>query len=197
MAPPSHDSRQRIIQAARDAFTTQGYRSSIEHIAQLAGVAKQTVYNHFPTKEALFDEMTRENLNMFVVSLSGSPSHPRQTLLEFGRKYYEGVLSGQCVAWVRMIAAESPRFPEMAARSYELGPAAMLAQLADYLRRAMEVGQLRQDDPVLAAEILYGMLSGAERTRMLFNAEREPYDQEVRVTAIIDCFMRAYAPHEA
>jgi len=195
MAPPTQDSRQRIIQAARDAFTTQGYRSSIEHIAHLAGVAKQTVYNHFPTKEALFDEMIRDNMNMFMVSLSGGPQDPRQTLLEFGRKYYEGVLSGQCVAWMRMIAAEAPRFPEMAARTYELGPATMLTQLTDYLRRVMEAGQLRKDDPRLAAEILYGMLSGAERTRMLFGAEREPYEQEARVTAIIDCFMRAYAPN--
>jgi TetR/AcrR family transcriptional repressor of mexJK operon len=194
MAPPTQDNRQRIIASAREAFMTEGYRSSIDRIAQLAGVAKQTVYNHFPTKEALFDEMTRDNLNLFMVSLSGSPDNPRQTLLEFGRKYYESVLTGQCVAWIRMIAAEAPRFPEMAARSYQLGPVSMLEQLADFLRRAMELNKLRKDDPQLAAEILYGMLSGAERTRMLFGAEREPYDQEKRVVAIIDCFMRAYQP---
>lgn len=194
MAPPSQDNRQRIIEAAREAFTTQGYRSSIEHIAQLAGVAKQTVYNHFPTKEALFDEMTRDNMSLFTVSLSGSPDKPHETLKAFGRQYYEGVLSGECVSWMRIIAAEAPRFPEMAARTYQLGPLAMLDQLADYLRRSMDAGKLRRDDPMLAAEILYGMLSGAERTRMLFGAEREPYDQELRVAAIIDCFMRAYAP---
>ncbi len=194
MAPPSQDNRQRIIEAAREAFTTEGYRSSIERIAQIAGVAKQTVYNHFPTKEALFDEMTRDNMNLFLVSLSGSPDNPRQTLIEFGRKYYEGVLSGQCVAWMRMIAAESGRFPEMAQRTYQLGPVAMLEQLGSYLERAMQVGRLRSDDPLFAAEMLYGMLSGVERTRMLFGVEREPYDLETRVSAIIDCFLHAYAP---
>lgn len=194
MAPPSQDNRQRIIDAAREAFTTEGYRSSIERIAQIAGVAKQTVYNHFPTKEALFDEMTRDNMNLFLVSLSGSPDNPRQTLIEFGRKYYEGVLSSQCVAWMRMIAAESGRFPEMAQRTYQLGPVAMLDQLGNYLERAMQVGKLRRDDPLFAAEMLYGMLSGVERTRMLFGVEREPYDLETRVSAIIDCFLHAYAP---
>lgn len=194
MAPPVQDNRQRIIEAARLAFTAAGYRSSIEHIAQLAGVAKQTVYNHFPTKEALFDEMTRENMNLFMVSLGDNPDDPRQALLEFGRKYYESVLSGQCVSWMRMIAAEAPRFPDMAARTYQLGPVAMLDRLSDYLGRAMARGKLRRDDPGMAAEILYGMLSGAERTRMLFGVEREPYDQEARVVAIVDCFMRAYAP---
>lgn len=194
MASSSPDNRQRIIEAAREAFTTEGYRSSIERIAQLAGVAKQTVYNHFPTKEALFDEMTRDNMNLFLVSLSGSPDNPRQTLIEFGRKYYEGVLSGQCVAWMRMIAAESARFPDMAERTYQLGPVAMLEQLSDYLGRAMQAGKLRADDPHFAAEMLYGMLSGVERTRMLFGVEREPYDLETRVCTIIDCFMHAYAP---
>lgn len=194
MVSPAPDNRQRIIAAAREAFTTDGYRSSIERIAQLAGVAKQTVYNHFPTKEALFDEMTRDNMSLFLVSLSGSPENPRQTLLEFGRKYYEGVLSGQCVNWMRMIAAESGRFPDMAERTYQLGPLAMLGQLGDYLERAMQAGRLRNDDPLFAAEMLYGMLSGVERTRMLFGVEREPYDLETRVSAIIDCFMRAYAP---
>ena len=194
MAPPSQDNRQRIIEAAREAFTTEGYRSSIERIAQIAGVAKQTVYNHFPTKEALFDEMTRDNMNLFLVSLSGSPDNPRQTLIEFGRKYYEGVLSGQCVAWMRMIAAESSRFPEMAQRTYQLGPVAMLDQLGNYLERAMQVGKLRSDDPLFAAEMLYGMLSGVERMRMLFGVEREPYDLDTRVSAIIDCFLHAYAP---
>lgn len=194
MAPPSQDNRHRIIEAAREAFTTEGYRSSIERIAQIAGVAKQTVYNHFPTKEALFDEMTRDNMNLFLVSLSGSPDNPRQTLIEFGRKYYEGVLSGQCVAWMRMIAAESGRFPEMAQRTYQLGPVAMLDQLGNYLERAMQVGKLRNDDPLFAAEMLYGMLSGVERTRMLFGVQREPYDLDTRVSAIIDCFLHAYAP---
>src|SRR5690606_10229590 len=115
-------------------------------------------------------------------------------LIEFGRKYYEGVLSGQCVAWMRMIAAESGRFPDMAERTYQLGPLAMLGQLADYLERAMQAGKLRTDDPLFAAEMLYGMLSGVERTRMLFGVAREPYDLETRVGAIIDCFMHAYAP---
>lgn len=195
MAPPSQDNRQRIIEAAREAFTTEGYRSSIERIAQLAGVAKQTVYNHFPTKEALFDEMTRDNMNVFSVPLSGSPDNPRQTLTEFATTYYSCVMSGQCAAWLRMIAAESPRFPEMAARTYQLGPGAMIEQLAEFLRRAMTLKKLRQDDSRLAAEMFYGMLSGAERTRMLFGIAREAYDEKARIDAIVDCFMRAYAPH--
>jgi hypothetical protein len=133
-------------------------------------------------------------MNVFAVPLSGSPDNPRQTLTEFATTYYECILSGQCSAWIRMIAAEAPRFPEMAARSYALGPGAMIDQLADFLRRAMALNKLRDDDSRLAAEIFYGMLSGAERTRTLFGVPRESYDEKVRVAAIVDCFMRAYQP---
>lgn len=190
----TQDNRQRIIAAARDAFTTEGYRSSIEHIARLAGVAKQTVYNHFPTKEVLFDEMIRDNMNVFSVPLSGSPETPDKTLTDFAIIYCQNIMTGQCSAWLRMIASEAPRFSEMAARSYALGPGAMMDQLADYIDRAMKLGKLRQDNPLFAAEMLYGMLSGAERTRMLFGITREPYDEKQRAINIVECFMRAYRP---
>ena len=32
--------------------------------------------------------------------------------------------------------------------------------------------------------MFYGMLSGAERTRMLFGIAREPYDEKLRIDAI-------------
>ena len=191
-APASQDNRERIMQAAREAFIAEGYRCSIDRIAQLAGVAKQTVYNHFPTKEALFDEVTRANVSYFTVSLSGDPAAPRAALIEFGRAFRACVLSGNCMASMRTMVSETVRFPEMAARTYQLGPAETARQLAAYLERAMQAGSLRQDDPKFAADMLTGMLIGAERTRLLFGVPLEPIDEDARIVAIIDCFMRAY-----
>ena len=50
------ETRNRLIQAAREAFMAEGYRASVEGIAARAGVAKQTLYNHFPSKDELFSE---------------------------------------------------------------------------------------------------------------------------------------------
>lgn len=190
--PALQDNRERIMQAAREAFVTEGYRCSIDRIAQLAGVAKQTVYNHFPTKEALFDEVTRANVSFFSVPLAGDPATPRQALTEFAHAFRACVLSGTCMASMRTMVGEAQRFPDMAARTYHLGPAETRRQLAAYLARAMQAASLRHDDPDFAADMLIGMLIGAERTRLLFGVAPEPVDESARIAAIIDCFMRAY-----
>lgn len=196
MTQTQTDNRQRILQAARDAFVAEGYRCSIDRIASLAGVVKQTIYNHFPTKESLFDEVTRENVALFTVSLSGDPSTPRATLIEFGRTFRACVLQGTCMAAMRTMVSEALRFPDMAARTYELGPGETRRRLASYLKRAMDAGKLRRDDELFAADMLVGMLIGAERTRQLFGVAAEPTDEEQRLSAIIDCFLRAYAATE-
>ena len=47
--------RERVLQAARDAFGASGYGVSMDEIAARAGVGPGTVYRHFPDKKALFE----------------------------------------------------------------------------------------------------------------------------------------------
>ena len=48
--------RDRLIEAGREAFGTRGYdATSIAEILDAAGVAKGALYHHFDTKAALFD----------------------------------------------------------------------------------------------------------------------------------------------
>ncbi|WP_028107980.1 TetR/AcrR family transcriptional regulator [Ferrimonas futtsuensis] len=53
--------REAIIDAARHAFAEQGVQgTSMDRVAALAQVSKRTVYNHFPSKEALVMHLLRE-----------------------------------------------------------------------------------------------------------------------------------------
>jgi AcrR family transcriptional regulator len=46
--------RQRLLDAAAEAFAREGYdRANINRISTAAGLAKGTVYNYFPSKQAL------------------------------------------------------------------------------------------------------------------------------------------------
>ncbi|MBL0939320.1 MAG: TetR family transcriptional regulator [Gemmatimonadaceae bacterium] len=51
--------RQRLIDTARSAFATHGVAASLEDIARNAGVGIGTLYRHFPTRDALIEEVYR------------------------------------------------------------------------------------------------------------------------------------------
>ncbi len=55
------DARQRLLEAAAAAFARDGFDGArIDAISTQAGFAKGTVYNHFPSKEALFGAVIEE-----------------------------------------------------------------------------------------------------------------------------------------
>ncbi|MBO2466123.1 TetR/AcrR family transcriptional regulator [Actinomadura violacea] len=68
VAPSSHRplradarrNRRRVLDAARAAFEAEGNLAQMEDIAKRAGVGVGTIYRHFPTKQALVDELTAE-----------------------------------------------------------------------------------------------------------------------------------------
>ncbi|WP_062999657.1 TetR/AcrR family transcriptional regulator [Nocardia mikamii] len=52
----ARDNRAKIAAAARRRFTAEGLDASLNQIARDAGVSIGTLYNHFPTREALIDD---------------------------------------------------------------------------------------------------------------------------------------------
>src|SRR5918992_215426 len=48
---------QRILEAARAAFSERGAEVQMDAIARAAGVGVGTLYRHFPTKEALINDL--------------------------------------------------------------------------------------------------------------------------------------------
>jgi AcrR family transcriptional regulator len=61
------DGRTRILQAALAEFSERGYHAStIDSIADRAGIAKGTVYRYFKTKEALFLALKEDTMTEFV-----------------------------------------------------------------------------------------------------------------------------------
>ncbi|GAA2603083.1 helix-turn-helix domain-containing protein [Actinomadura fulvescens] len=52
--------RRRVLDAARDVFLEHGTEAQMEDIARRAGVGVGTIYRHFPTKQALVNELTEQ-----------------------------------------------------------------------------------------------------------------------------------------
>jgi AcrR family transcriptional regulator len=61
------DARTKIMQSALDEFSERGFHATtIDSIAERAGIAKGTVYRYFKTKDALFTALKEDTISEFV-----------------------------------------------------------------------------------------------------------------------------------
>lgn len=193
-SPSATDCRARLLQAATEVFVAEGYRAGVDRIAAVAGVAKQTLYNHFPGKADLFAEVIRQATTDLLITLDDDGEALRQRLQRFGCVYRAKLLSPVGLGFYRTLIAETARFPDLAATFYRTGPAQTAARLRVVLEAAMQRGELRPVDPEFAVTTLLSMLVGAERSRYLFSGESVPEADPAIAGAIVDCFLRAFAP---
>jgi TetR/AcrR family transcriptional repressor of mexJK operon len=184
--------RERVLRAATSSFLAHGYRSSVDEIARRAGVAKQTVYHHFPNKDELFKEVARALAQRVLVELESPPADLREGLLRFALAYRQRTLSAQGISAFRTLVPEVPRFRAVARAMYGNSAGEMVRRLAEYLERAMGAGELRRDDAHFAAEMLLSMLAGLDRTKRLFSVTDDGESEARRTARIVDCFLRAY-----
>jgi TetR/AcrR family transcriptional regulator, mexJK operon transcriptional repressor len=183
--------RGRVLRAATSSFLAGGYRTSVDDIARRAGLAKQTVYHHFPSKEALFREVASELAKRVLVELESGERDLRVTLTRFALAYRKRALGAQGIATFRTLVPEVPRFPARARAMYAASAGELIRRLAGVLARAAADGKLQLDDPHFAAEMFLGMLAGQDRIKRLF-AVPSPKDERARAARIVDCFLRAY-----
>jgi AcrR family transcriptional regulator len=186
------ENRERVLRAATDSFLAHGYASSVDAIARRAGVAKQTVYHHFQSKERLFREVARALAMSVLVELEGEDV--RVALLRFALAYRQRALGAQGIATFRTLVPEVQRFRGLARSMYANTMGAMVQRLAQFLAAAMRDGRLRRDDPELAAEVLMSMLAGIDRVKRLFCVENGVRGDAARTAHIVDVFLRAYQP---
>lgn len=172
-APLEPTKREAIVAAATDTFLRDGYGASMDAVATAAGVSKQTIYNHFGSKEELFKAVVDAVAAQLLAPLADprtTSAAPREALTEFGQAYLRILLAPSSLALHRIVVAEAPRFPDLARDIFASGPARAIASLAAYLAEADRRGLLRVPDPALSAEQFFGMLNGLSQLRALLLA---------------------------
>lgn len=190
--------REAILEAARKVFLQVGFgASSMDSIANEARVSKQTVYNHFGSKEELFAAMIRSwvEQKLVVFSEAARSGKPEDTLRTIAHQYLDRGIAEQRVSMYRILMGESQRFPELGDIFYKSGPAVVRKFLADYLAEQDARGVMHVENPKLAAEQYYGMLNGCQLKAQL---GLELLPDQASIDAYIDhavkLFMRGLAP---
>ena len=74
--------REQVLDAAARVFAAQGLAASVEEIARVAGVGMGTLYRRFPTKEALIEELVREQLSDIMAAATAAQQLPGGAGLE-------------------------------------------------------------------------------------------------------------------
>jgi AcrR family transcriptional regulator len=179
-----------IIEAAKTVFLRDGYRASTEAIIREAGIARQSLYNHFKSKRLLFKAVIEYVVwqtmrPLLTLELAADMELP-DALRLFGETYMTGVLHPDGLAVTRLVSMAVFEFPELGGFAYEAGPQRSIPILAAYLKSQVDAGKIRCSSPDAIAESFFGALAGPARFRYMLGvntdntpAQRKAYAKEV------------------
>ncbi len=187
-----------ILKAASRLFLKHGYtHTSMDAIAEDAGVSKQTVYSYFTNKELLFREIIEELCNSHTPPeqfLEDPSTPPREALIQIGLGFMDTISSHIGMGVHRLTMAEGIRHPRVAEIFFESGPRKMQHLLIHYLERQVALGTLHIDNIERASGYFFGMLKSWYQLRMVLKVKplvsKKELEDHVRETVIVFC--RAY-----
>ena len=191
--PRSRKKREAILDAGVRVFMAEGYAASMDRVAAEAGVAKQTLYSHFGSKEGLLRAMFDRYKQQSLGGLDPAGDMAAE-LAVFGEQMLRRIFDPEILGVQRLMIAQAGAFPDLARLFYEAGPGRVRAALVDFLQAKIAAGVLRPADPAEAADDLTALLQGSRRQRILFGVEAAPDPAELRGIAerAVTIFLRAY-----
>lgn len=194
----SDDKLRQILDGARRVFLADGFDgASMNDVARVAGVSKGTLYVYFPSKEALFEALIREEHRRTAERLSMFDENEPDVALvlkRFGNALMNFMLLPEHIALVRTVSAAAAKFPAIGQAFFEAGPQYGANRLAGYFAQQVEAGSLAIDDVNLAAWNFLESIQGGHLKRMLFCVcDPPPQDAvEKAVARAVEMFMRMY-----
>lgn len=195
--------RRAVLDAGTTLFLRNGYRgTSMDEIAALAAVSKQTVYKQFADKERLFSEIVTstveevaEPIHNAVLELQDS-GDLEADLRGLARQLLGRVMQPKILQLRRLVIGEAGRFPELGRAFHEQGPGRTIDALATVFERLADRGVLRAGDPLLVAAHFNWLVMSIPLNRAMLLGEDEPpasAELDEYADAGVRAFVAAYA----
>lgn len=150
-----------IIEAAQRLFAEQGFDgTSLNDIAAVVGIRRQSLLHHFASKELMYTEVFERALAEWYLrveqAVNEEDAHGWKKIdhvLTAGFEFFRGNPD-----FVRIVRREA--LAERGAGHVDLGISLqpLFARAADYFRREMDAGRLRRHDPEQLLLTGYGAL---------------------------------------
>lgn len=158
------ENRRALIAAAREVFSTQGYRAPLSAVAKKAGVGQGSLYRHFPDRVDLAVAVFDENLTE-LEGLAAQPSASLEILIQ--RVIDQAVRS---TAFFDLITVDlhDERVLHLSDRMREVA----VILLAHEKAAGRIAPSISADDVLLAVSMLAGVVARADDERRHDVAER-------------------------
>ncbi len=185
---------QTILAGATKVFIENGFaESSMDKIAEVAGVSKRTIYNHFNSKEVLFQAIVAD----FLKQREEIKPIQYSTNLSMGDQLREFARAELYLINTPIRRGLSKLFTSVFLMDIEFGKATRSQYephkaLILWLLRAKKDGKLNFQSPELAARIFYGMVEGCLTYPALFTDGASLKNSDTLLDEIIDTFLRRY-----
>jgi AcrR family transcriptional regulator len=187
-----------ILEAAFEEFSRNGYAATtLDQVAQRAGVTKGTIYVYFESKEHLFismmKELTKPTMDSVMEMFERHEGSTADLLRDqFGFIYRNIVDDGRRREVVRMLIAEAPRFPELSDRYHEEIHRPCFALLERTIQRGIERGEIRPSAVVDCPKVIIAPIALVDLWLMMF-ADRHPLELqsyfEAHLEMVLNCLL--------
>ncbi len=187
--------RAAILEGAIDVFIDMGYeQASMDKIALTAGVSKRTVYNHFVSKENLFQAVVSDFLSQrqSLKKILYSPHKPlKEQLLAFAnaelflideprRLGLSRFLTGVFLKDIEYTRSTVAKYPP----KYDM--------LLDWIEAAIQDGKLKTDHPLLACRVFYSLIEGGVTYPAIFSSGINRAEVDPLLDELIETFLAKY-----
>jgi AcrR family transcriptional regulator len=172
---------QEILEAAFLEFSRNGYAmTTLDQIAERAGVTKDTIYVYFESKEQLFISMVRELMKATLDTVQDMfERHDGSTAdllrAQFSFIYQHLVEDRRRREVVRMLISEASRFPELADRYHQDVHRPCLDMLQKAIQRGMDRGEIRRSAVTDCPLVIIAPIALVDLWMMMFD-DRHPLD---------------------
>jgi AcrR family transcriptional regulator len=146
--------RERILEAAKEAFSRSGANTSLDDIAKQAGVGAGTLYRHFPTREDLLEAVYRTEVEKLAAAERkfSETLPPVEALRAWMLLFVDYIATKQIIAPALNALVGDPK------KVFEASYAQIWEAIRALVKRAIKSGDIRKDlDPIDLLRALIGV----------------------------------------
>jgi AcrR family transcriptional regulator len=188
----------RLLDVATHLFMERGFDgTSIDAVAEAAGLSKPTAYARYHDKRDLFVAVLRGWIRRWLAPVSaaaeaqaieGCAKNIRTILHELSRHMIAYTLAPEAGACQRILSAQAVQFPELAIANEE-GWLRAVRGVASILRQSAARGHIKVDDPELAADMFLNLVLGHPKRLAFYSIATDPETAERHRKAAVDFFL--------